>query len=399
MQHQRQLRNRFLFAFIASWIFASFSWGMSEKEMCLQSEVLRRRQAKSVLNLLKDPAAMQVAQIKWPEYCDCIGDVLEGAGQDKEEWKAMAYEEQQRIYSLGIQSCVKKAGFSPVPQAGPKKALPADPFFDEKEKNCNSSGPGLFLIVESELRATNDPRVDRVRTMDVANYCRCYYRQIREQFSSENAKLVASKDTSKIQPAEEMMKVSHLQSDIVTSCVADQIPFESRGSAVVAGAAGSASNEIGFDQLFKGEFVVGKGLGPLKIGISTQEMLRILEPTNVVSRGSAYDEYRFGPGLTELKVRTAPSGGSGKVIYVAVNYRFRGSVSNGIKMGELFESVKAKLKPWEPIMQDRHAGQLLYKEGAQFEFADYNSGQLQGLIAFEPKTHPMVRAKLAKPGK
>jgi hypothetical protein len=393
MQQPRQLRNKILFYFVLSWFFSSSVWAMTDMEVCLKSETPRKRQVKSVLNLLRDPLAMQAAQIKWPEYCQCSNEKLAELTKDQEQWKAMAYPEQQRLYNLSVQACAKQVGLSPAKPAPPKPVLPADPYYDEREKGCVSAGAGQFLIIESELRSLNDPRIDRSRTLDLGSYCKCYYRYLRENLSAENAKLVASYESHKVQPPEMLLPVNEINSNGIETCVAEQIPFESPKSTATAGDGQPASS---FDEIYKSEFVIGKGLGRLQVGISVQQMLGLLGPTNVVSRGGSYDEYRFGPSLTELKVRTAPGGSAGKVIYIAVNYRYRGKISHGLKMGELFETVMAKLKPWEAVSKDRHAGHLLYKEGAQFVFADYNKGTLEGLIAFEPKTHPLLKSKAGK---
>lgn len=373
-----------LMSFILS---SSFASGPSFKDACLGNPGFWKRQVKSVFNERLNPKADQIKNVNWTAYCNCYSQkkeaqkIAKGKRTPEDHKKLMVQDQEDMV------SCVEEVGFSSTTAPTTKAPPPASAFFSDKIKNCSTNTTGQTLLIESTLKTVKDPRLEKVRSMSLPKYCECYYKNLRQELSEEHAKLVASYDSHKIQPVSEMLRVNQVQDESVEKCVNEQIPFPSVTAQL------SKTPSLDFAKIYNSQFTIGKGLGEIQIGISRARLFEILGPTNVMTTRKDYEEYRFGPNLSELKIRTSPLGENGKVIYVSVNYLFHGPISHGIKKGEMFETVKEKMKPWLPAGEDRHMGFLLYKEGAQFSFADYNKGTLEGLIAFEPSTHPLLKGK------
>ncbi len=273
------------------------------------------------------------------------------------------------------------AAFVALSGMGPAHADTAR-FFTDSEKRCSENVPAQFILIESQMRATRDPRSSRTRTINLRNYCACYYRTLRRQAGDALAERGTQFNAKPPLSNSEVMAFSKASDRSVEACVTEQMPVESASGAAVAEPGLSPQ----FQKVFAAQFVIGKGIGGVEIGLPVSRLNEIMGPTNAVRKSKDYDEYFYGPNLLELTVRISPPGSAGKVQYISVNYLYRGTTSNGIHMSEVFESVKLKMLPRKPSSEDRHAGYLRYDSGSQFGFSDYNGGILQRITAFEPQT-------------
>lgn len=252
-------------------------------------------------------------------------------------------------------------------------------FFRSKSASCTGN-PGRILLVEATLKASDSPLASRVRELGLKTFCDCYYDGLRKQTGDETAKLIANYDQKINESVALMQKAKNADAKSTADCTAAQF-LEDKSSGKVANP---------FEQLIASPFVIGKGIGGIELGITLKRLKEIVGTTNAMTTTAKYDEFRYGPNLIELKVRIAPPGPDGKVVWVQVNRLFRGPITQGIKMGDVFESVIEKMKPAKMISKDRNVGLLIFDNGAQFNFSDYNKGILEGLIAFDPKFHPLL---------
>jgi hypothetical protein len=379
------------FLFLASIL----TFANSNVNQCLQNPIGIKNGLKISLNSYADPDSQRLGDLKWPEFCQCYMSALESRPKSKGNLPDEEYKKQANEMELKSIECVKKAGFNPAKPQPQFSPLIKNEFFEEKINFCETNGIGRTIIIESELSVMKDSRVAKVRSMSLPQYCRCYYEQLRHRVGDEKAKLMANFETHKAKP-EDMLFLKEQNKQVTEFCVGKQIPYpkEKESSKLTQIVKLVKKPELTpFDKIIKSQFTIGEGLGEIKIGTSTESLNQFMGPIGVKTPRNEFDEYRYGSNLTELIVRTAPPGKNGKVIYVKVDYTFRGPISKGIKMGEMFESVIEKMKPWVPYSTDRNIGHLMYKEGAQFSFSDYNGGVLQGLIAFDPATHPLLKMR------
>ncbi len=366
-------------------LFVFYNFGFASTQQCLENTRGMKVMLKGSLNRLVDENSQKLDDLNWDQFCPCFSEVLKSAPKSNQAQSKELVKESD----LKMQSCVVKAGFRSPKAQIKKSALAPSVFFEEKIKFCGTNGVARTIMIESELKVSNDPRVSQVRSLNLPKYCQCYFDQLRLGLGDESAKLVANFDNHKAD-VNQMLVMGDVERKSTETCVGLQIPYPKSNQTT---ASSSNSKALTFQQLYSSKFEIGKGLGPIVIGLPIKSLHELMGPSGVKTPRPEFDEYRYGSSLTELKVRTSPPGDNGKVIYVSVNYLFNGPISHGIKKGELFESVIEKMKPWIPFSKDRHIGHLMFKEGAQFSFADYNKGTLEGLTAFEPSTHPLLKKK------
>lgn len=374
--------------FITLTLFTIKSQAQDDKElkMCLEQETLWKRNLKATLNSFKDSNSQRIQELKWNNYCPCYVKFLRAQPNPKGNIPRDEHIKMAEKMNQNMRTCAAAAGFH-SPQIKKSKPTPRqDPYFEDKIKFCSTNGIGQTLLIEVELKSLKDPRIEKVRSLNLADYCRCYYNYLRTELGDMIAKQVANFESHKA-PPEDLIKLNWTQQDATEACVAQQFPYPSLSNSI------TTTGSSVFEKIYSSTFEIGKGLGEIKIGLSVEKLNKLLGPIGVKTSRKDFDEYRYGPNLIELKVHTAPPGPHGKVTYIKVNYLFRGPISHGIKKGDLFETVIEKMKPLIPYAKDRHIGFLMYKEGMQFSFADYNKGTLQGLIAFEPSTHPLLKTR------
>lgn len=351
--------------FILLVFMSSPSHSVSYQEACYQSQRGWTKLVQRKLNEARDSLADRARDLNWKNYCDCYAPAMEALGKDL---KAA-----QKETEISLR-CARKAG---VVQAAPKPKAPLATveFFNLAEKTCKDNSTGQIILIESQLKSISDPRADRVRQMDLPRYCSCYFANIRRSVGDALAQRGYELAPKPPLGTEEMMKYSEASDLAKEDCAREQLPYTTSAS--------PAQGPDGFEKVFAADFVLGKGLGGVEVGMTEPEMLAKLGPTNAVTRTKLNSVYRFGPNLIELVVTVGPPGASSRVQSIRVNRFYRGSAA-GIRIGDVFEKVKERMKPEAPIFEDRHAGALVYKSGSKFHFTDYNGGVLQGITAYDP---------------
>ncbi len=354
---------------IATLFYSGLLWAQYDTS-CINNEGTWKRNLRVQLNQLNSSNADRADDVRWPQYCACWDEVSKTIpkGDHRNELDVVA-------------KCVAKAGFKPRQPAPAKMALTESQYFADQERACVARPMAEVTKIEVLLKVRKDPRANRVRSLDIAKYCACYYKTLRHELGDSLAERATAFVEKEPFSAEQLLRVNGVKDKSIEVCAAEQLPFT-----------GESAEKDPFQEVFSGMVTVGKGIGPLEIGITRERLTQILGPTNVVVPRKDHDEHKYGPNLMELEIQTAPPGRSGKVQRIFIDRTFRGKTNNGIGMGETMESVEKKMLPEKPAFEERNAGVLVYASGTQFGFGGSSPKTLRSITLFAPGTHRLLKA-------
>lgn len=283
---------------------------------------------------------------------------------------------------MPIHWCRRKAGFNLIAVAvllacGGEKQPPSDSAgtagpppaeFAALNDRCRSSTTGTVLGLQALLAARNHPALAGLRRMNLERYCSCYYSGLQRAVGTERA--LAYENAPDKLPAEEL---------VATATAADEVRLKCAGTAT------PPPGDDPFTTVFAAPFVTGRGIGGVEIGISVAELRQRLGETNLITRGRA-DKYRYGENGIELVVEVFPSGDAGRVAGVRVNRSYPGATDRGIRVGEAYATVEAKLSD---IVFRADKRMLLSADGTKYFFSE--AGFLDGIGVVTADVDPLMR--------
>ena len=233
---------------------------------------------------------------------------------------------------------------------------------------CRMSSTGTILGLQALLSARHHPGLAGIRRMNLGGYCSCYYSGLQRAVGTERAVAYTS-------APEQMEDVPMIE----TSDAADEVRIQ----CVEALAPAAGTNP--FTTLFTADFLTGRGIGGVEIGMSVAALRQRLGETNLISRGKS-DKYRYGDNGIELVVEVFPSGEGGQVASVLVNHSYQGATDRGIRMGDSYASVEAK---HTDIVFRADKRSLLCADGTKYIFTE--SGFLSDIAVVTAEVDPLMK--------
>lgn len=270
---------------------------------------------------------------------------------------------------LTLSACEREKPPATPAADGSAAAAPLPPEFAAVLDRCRSSTTGTVIGLQALLAARQHPALGGLRRMNLDRYCSCYLSGLQRAVGTTRAMAYAT-SPDKLPPAE-LVELSRTADEVRLQCAASNAP---------------PPGDDPFATVFAAPFVTGRGLGGVELGIGVAELRRRLGATNLVTQGRA-DKYRYGENGIELVVDVFPSGEGGRVAGVRVNRSYRGATDRGIRIGDGYAAVEAKLSD---IVFRAEGRMLLSRDGTKYFFNE--SGLLDGIGVVTADVDPLMRS-------